>query len=193
MLSTQYAVEAQRGLYLPVGCQWQFHHPLKERIMLLKRPIPSTARRVAATTCVLAVVAGASLTAWAAQADLKPAAKHAIDVAPIVNTLPSENVTYRRMQPPVYPESAIKARQSGRVILKVQVDDEGHAKSAEVDMAEPPEARGIFGESAVAAALKWTFNPGIKDGKPQGGWVLVPIDFAIDDEGGPTDKSNLRG
>jgi len=65
-LYAQALLKAQlMGPALPVGCHWQ--HPLKERIALLKAPLPARARRVAG----LAVAGLASLVvagaAWAVQ------------------------------------------------------------------------------------------------------------------------------
>lgn len=56
MLKTQSA-----ALALPVGCSWLPHHPLAERIVMLKLPSPSRRRRAAGTitgTALALVVAG---------------------------------------------------------------------------------------------------------------------------------------
>ncbi|MDR6839790.1 hypothetical protein J2W94_000054 [Pseudoxanthomonas sacheonensis] len=62
MLKTQLAV-----LGLPVGCHWQSSQSLKERIMMLKRPLPGKLRRRIGVTSVLAVLIGSSYMAWASQ------------------------------------------------------------------------------------------------------------------------------
>ena len=95
---------------------------------------------------------------------------------------PSENVEFRRMNPPVYPPAAIAAKQSGKIVLKVLVDDEGVPQSAEVFKSEPPEAELIFADSSIAAAMQWMFTPGMHDGKPQGGYVLVPFTYTLTDD-----------
>lgn len=62
MLKTQLAV-----LGLPVGCHWQSSQSLKERILMLKHPIPGRARkRVGLLALVVALSAG-SYGAWALQ------------------------------------------------------------------------------------------------------------------------------
>lgn len=52
---------------LPVGCHWGYGHPLKERIAMLKQPVPTRSRR----TIGVALMAGLALltgtVAWAAQ------------------------------------------------------------------------------------------------------------------------------
>lgn len=62
MLKTQLAV-----LGLPVGCHWQSSQSLKERIMMLKRPLPGKLRRRIGMASVLAVLIGSSYMAWASQ------------------------------------------------------------------------------------------------------------------------------
>jgi len=53
---------------LPLGCNWPgSQHPLIERIALLKRKPPGTARRVAGVSLVMVTAGFAGLGAWAAQ------------------------------------------------------------------------------------------------------------------------------
>jgi len=62
MLKTQLAV-----LGLPVGCHWQSSHPLRERIAMLKHPLPGRARSALGFGIAAALVVGGCYTAWAAQ------------------------------------------------------------------------------------------------------------------------------
>lgn len=52
---------------LPVGCHWHDHHPLKERIAMLKRPVPG--KKQWATMLVVSALlsSGLGYAAWAAQ------------------------------------------------------------------------------------------------------------------------------
>ncbi len=52
---------------LPVGCHWQNHHPLKERIAMLKRPVPGRKQWCAMLVLSLGLTTGVGYTAWAAQ------------------------------------------------------------------------------------------------------------------------------
>jgi len=53
---------------LPLGCNWPgSQHPLIERIALLKRKRPGTARRIAGTGLVIVAATCAGVAAWAAQ------------------------------------------------------------------------------------------------------------------------------
>jgi TonB family protein len=69
MLATQLAAQPS-----PLGCHWGITHPLKERIEMLKRPLPNRTLRRAGLTLIAAFILGAGFAAWAAQADTKLAA-----------------------------------------------------------------------------------------------------------------------
>jgi bla regulator protein blaR1 len=94
---------------------------------------------------------------------------------------PTEIVSYRRAVPPHYPQSAVDAKQGGKIMLKVHVDERGNPVSANVVKADPKEAEAIFGDVSIAATMQWKFNPGTRDGKPVAGDVLVPFLYSIND------------
>ena len=80
MLKTQMA-----STTLPLGCHWGQSHPLKERIEMLKRPLPSSMRRAGGRALVIAILLAAGYAAWAAQPDAPatgaaPAGKIAADI-----------------------------------------------------------------------------------------------------------------
>ena len=52
---------------LPVGCHWQSPHPLKERIAMLKRPVPGVKQWLTMVMLSLGVSSGLGYAAWAAQ------------------------------------------------------------------------------------------------------------------------------
>lgn len=93
-------------------------------------------------------------------------------------TAPTEDLAFRKMRPPRYPPEAVKARIQGKVMLKVQMDAEGVPLGTEVVSVEPKEA-SVLADAAIAAAMTWRYKPGMTDGKPVGGFVLVPVDFAL--------------
>ncbi|HTT05503.1 MAG TPA: M56 family metallopeptidase [Steroidobacteraceae bacterium] len=64
---------------LPVGCQWQSSHPLKERIGMLRRPLPGNFRRSLGISLTLASIACSVCAVWAAQ----PARESAASGTPI--------------------------------------------------------------------------------------------------------------
>lgn len=62
MLKTQLAV-----LGLPVGCHWQSSQSLKERILMLKQPLPGRARKRMGLFVLAAALSAGSYGAWALQ------------------------------------------------------------------------------------------------------------------------------
>jgi len=104
----------------------------------------------------------------------------------VADTPPTEDLSYRRMYPPKYPVEAVRNHISGKVLLKVAVDEHGVPTSVEVDSVEPKESARVLADAAIAAAMKWRFNPGIRDGRPAPGWAMVPVDFSLrGDDGNP--------
>lgn len=62
MLKTQMA-----SIGLPVACHWQGQHPLKERILMLKKSSPRKLHRVLGFTLVAVVSLGGAFAAWSTQ------------------------------------------------------------------------------------------------------------------------------
>lgn len=52
---------------LPLGCHWGYGHPLKERIAMLRQPVPTFTRRLAGAAAVVALTLVTGYSAWAAQ------------------------------------------------------------------------------------------------------------------------------
>jgi hypothetical protein len=71
MLKTQLAEAA-----LPLGCHWQFIHPLKERIMRLNQPSPRGIRRAAGQLLIGTLIVTVAAGAWAVQSSGADAASH---------------------------------------------------------------------------------------------------------------------
>jgi len=303
MLKTQLA-----DFGLPAGCHWQSSHPLKERVVMLKRPLPGRVRVAQGAALVAVLVMAGGYAAWAAQppnavksvpppatasadraagyrsisridypqdlslnADcvgivtyridaggsildllsltlhgrapqpvcssligkaaasimakhwtFEPARAHGKPIAsdvvvPIVFTagpedsfdgsaIPAgaldpirvsgeqapktssidvpgtEDTSYRKMYAPQYPPAALKARQQGRLVFKVLVDAHGMPQTIDLEHSEPADVADVFVPPSVAAIRHWRFNPATRNGKPQSGYILVPIDFTLVDE-----------
>ncbi len=62
MLKTQLA-----DIGLPIGCYWQAAHPLKERIAMLKQPLPGRVRGILGIALAATLIVGGTYVAWAAQ------------------------------------------------------------------------------------------------------------------------------
>lgn len=150
---------------LPVGCTWQSGHPLKERIMQLRNPVPSRLRRGAGAVLAMALALSAGLAITGA------AAESTIPVA-------DPGTSYVRTSPLPYPKAAIDAKMSGTVVLRVLVGADGLPKQVEVERSD---AGPVLEASAMESVSAWEFNPAEKDGQPVEGWVLVPINFSLDE------------
>jgi len=175
MLKVQLAGQPRQELRLPAGCRWPSGHPLKERIAMLKQPLPTRARRASGIAVIAAAIACGSFASWAAQ-PARPGAAAAAGDSPA-----SEDVTYRRMMPPAYPKTAVLGHISGNVMLKVHVDEQGNPESAAVDSVEPPEA-AVLSDAAIAAVMRWKFNPALRDGIAVADDVHVPVEFRVDED-----------
>jgi len=66
LLKTQLATESVWRM--PVGCPWHSNHSLKERILMLKRPLPGLVRHVLGIASIVALTASSGYAAWAGQA-----------------------------------------------------------------------------------------------------------------------------
>lgn len=93
-------------------------------------------------------------------------AVHDVDVRPAV----------RRRVAPEYPDQARRTGTQGRVVLRLLVDEHGHARHVSVLEATPD---GIFEQCALDAVIRWSFTPGKRDGKAVPTWVLLPLRFDL--------------
>jgi len=165
---------------LPLGCHWQGHHPLKERIAMLKRPVPGRKQWVAMLALSAVVSSGLGYAAWAAQPAhaAVPVAKGAAGRISAEPEATDSGPTTDRMTAPAYPKAAVDQGISGKVVLRINVGADGKPTEVVVETAEP---KGVFDEAAIAAAHKWNFTPAHKDGKPVAGAIRVPIWFDMDE------------
>ncbi len=170
MLKTQLAARP-----LPLACHWNGAHPLKERIAMLKNPVPTRRRSIAGSCAVLLLCTCASLVTWAAQ----PAAINGGE--PAVKSMPDEI----QGSPPTYPLAAAEGNMGGKVVLLIDVAADGSVVDAIVESSTPV---GVFDSAALQAARQWKFQPAMEDGKAVAGRVRVPVDFSPD--GPPAPDAN---
>lgn len=89
LLKTQLATES--GWRMPVGCHWQSNHSLKERIVMLKRPLPGMSRQRVGIVLVLGLTVSAGYAAWAGQPAEGKGPRILVDVkARVTNTQTNE-------------------------------------------------------------------------------------------------------
>jgi TonB family protein len=89
---------------------------------------------------------------------------HIYDVTPM---------PYKRSEPR-YPEDARKSNFEGDVVVRARIDSLGRLLVASAEGNVSPD---ILTE-AEACVRRWRFRPGLKDGRPVGCWVGLPVHFA---------------
>lgn len=178
MLKTQLT-----DLGLPVGCHWQSSQPLKERIVMLKQEQTSDRRRRIGSTLAAAVAAVFALATYAAQPQHASAATGAGAAKPDVD------VTYDALKAPVYPATAIAAKEQGLVVLDVQVEPDGSVNGTRLVASQPVPPKSLQ-DAALATVKTWRFNAARKSGKAIESWVRVPISFRLD---GAADAPQYQG
>jgi TonB family protein len=176
MLKTQLA-----DIGLPAGCYWQSSHPLKERISMLKQPLPSRARRALGAAIAVALIGSGTWAAWAAQPPTPPPGKSAaadaktpVDIA----CCAQEHATYRKLRRLAYPPAALAAKLEGVVYVKVHVGADGSPENVVADSVHPQSATTLA-EASIAAVRTWTFNAASRNGKPFATDEIIPIAFIL--------------
>lgn len=76
---------------------------------------------------------------------------------------------------PKYPESAVKDRLEGKVIVKLWIAANGRPRQAVVLRS----TNGIFNRPAVEAAMQYRFTPAIMNNRPVAIWVVIPFTFKL--------------
>lgn len=80
---------------------------------------------------------------------------------------------------PSYPAAALRSREEGTVVLRVEVDAQGNPTS--VDVERSSRSRDLD-RAARDAVRQWTFSPAVENGQPVASTVSVPVDFRIEDQ-----------
>jgi protein TonB len=116
------------------------------------------------------------VAATAAQQTTRETGSSALTEAVPPTTPPAFGAAYLNNPKPAYPPLARRLGEEGTVILRVKVTAQGQVESLHVQQSsgyEPLDA------AALNAVRQWTFTPAQLAGKPQAGWVLVPIQFSL--------------
>lgn len=90
----------------------------------------------------------------------------------------SEDPTYRKQFPIRYPPSAMRSRAQGLVQLRVLVGVDGSPLKVEIQKSS--RSRDLD-QAAMQGVKRWKFNAEIKNGRPVEGWVIVPINFTLNE------------
>lgn len=77
---------------------------------------------------------------------------------------------------PTYPLDAQRRGIEGKVVIRFVVDENGQVQNPEVIKAEPA---GVFEEAALAAIVKYKFDPAVVNNKKVKCFAVLPIGFRI--------------
>ncbi|MFB9067608.1 energy transducer TonB [Pseudofulvimonas gallinarii] len=97
---------------------------------------------------------------------------------PAPDTGASVGADYRNRKGLRYPPQAMRRGEEGTVTLRVYVDVNGDPERVEMQRSS---GSRFLDQAAQRAVRTWKFRPGTKDGRPVGGWVVVPIQFRLSD------------
>ena len=78
---------------------------------------------------------------------------------------------------PVYPFDAKTKGIEGRVVLRFIIDEDGRVQNPQVVKADP---EGVFDESALAAIVKYKFEPAVIGSRKVKCYVVLPVSFRLD-------------
>ena len=91
--------------------------------------------------------------------------------------LPASAVQYVTTVEPEYPRLSKRNGESGRVMVRVFIDEAGTPRQVQLAKSSGFER---LDASALAAVLKFRFSPPTENGQPLSGWANVPIDFGLE-------------
>ena len=78
---------------------------------------------------------------------------------------------------PKYPASALRAGETGTVLVLASIDRNGVPIEVSLD---DRSGNREFDRSALQAVRQWRFQPALRDGKPVAATVRVPVEFALE-------------
>jgi len=90
---------------------------------------------------------------------------------------PRYEMAYLRNPAPPYPPLARRAKEQGRVILRVLVSPAGTAQDVEVRTSSGYER---LDRAAIEAVRRWRFVPARRGAETVAAWALVPVLFQLD-------------
>jgi TonB family protein len=85
---------------------------------------------------------------------------------------------YRETPKPKYPESARRKGREGTVLLRVLVNEEGRAKTIEINKSSGDDS---LDRAASEAIQQWRFIPARYGQKVVESWIRIPVDFRLAD------------
>ncbi len=114
-----------------------------------------------------------AVTAPVAAAPMLAAAAPAVPIR-----APRFDAAYLRNPPPAYPRASRRLGEEGRVVLRVRVESDGRPSQLAVQ-ASSGSAR--LDDAAFDAVRRWRFVAARRGDESVAAWVLVPIEFRLND------------
>jgi len=97
---------------------------------------------------------------------------------PAPKIIPASAVQYLGEPPvPEYPRLSIRNSETGRVMLRIYIDEAGLPRAVQV---EKSSGHARLDEAGAAAMKKARFRPYTENGQAVAGWAFVPLDFALE-------------
>lgn len=115
-----------------------------------------------------------------------PSAEPETKAAPAINSKPADTQTYQSPSfnaaylnnpAPSYPALSRRLGEEGRVLLRVQVMEDGTAGSVELQTGS---GSSRLDQAALEAVKKWRFVPAKRGEQPVSASVVVPVRFSIE-------------
>lgn len=80
--------------------------------------------------------------------------------------------------PPRYPAEAIRAQQTGEVVLRIGYDADGNVNSV-APYADGPKANKLLVDASIKAAKRWKFQPEVVAGHALAGYSIAPFCYFL--------------
>jgi protein TonB len=97
---------------------------------------------------------------------------------PAPKVIPASAVQYLGDPPvPEYPRLSIRAGETGRVMLRIYIDEAGLPRTVQVDRSS---GHPRLDEAGATAMKKARFRPYTENGQAVAGWAFVPLDFVLE-------------
>lgn len=97
--------------------------------------------------------------------------------APQPKTVPATAVEYVDAPSPTYPAASRRLNESGRVLIRVEIDTQGRARQVQLTRSS---GSSRLDEAALAAVRAARFKPYTENGQPLVVWTTVPIVFELE-------------
>ena len=151
--------------------------PRPEPVIVAAKPSPAPAPFVAPAPPPEPPAPAVVAPAPPSVAEAPPTAPPAPAPPPAPKIIPASAVQY--LEPIVleYPRLSKRNGETGRVLIRVYIDEAGVAKNLQVNRSS---GHPRLDEAAFAAVQKARFKPYTENGVPVAGWAFIPLEFELE-------------